>query len=112
MAAGDLALRGYMGDEMAASIMRDAWLSAGWIASERMLRLPLLAGSDPDDASTVAAVLSLTPILPPGFARHIDVDGTMVRPRAACYVPRCARPYRKSTTGVAAGNAPVMPALT
>jgi hypothetical protein len=79
MASSDLALRGHMGEETSASIMRDAWLGAGWIASERLMRIPPMRGLDPDDASTVAAALALTPMLPPGLARSIEVDGPTVR---------------------------------
>jgi hypothetical protein len=78
MVATDLALRGHFDDATAAQIMRDSYLGAGWIASERIAKLRGIdtSGATADD---VAAVLALTPMMPPATQRAIDVNGDVVR---------------------------------
>jgi len=77
MAATDLALRDRFGREVARDMMRDAWLGASWITSERLARAQ---GSDAAEsgAGALARVLALTPMIPPGFDRAIAVDGDRV----------------------------------
>jgi hypothetical protein len=77
MAATDLALPAYFDGAITEGILRDAWLGAGWIASERLARL--LAMPEERTAADVATGLALTPILPPGFDRRITVDDGGVR---------------------------------
>jgi hypothetical protein len=75
MAATHLALPGNFDATQTSTIMRDAWLGAGWIVSERLVRA---LGISDAGSEELARVLSLTPIFPPGFDRRITVDGDRV----------------------------------
>ena len=75
MAATHLALPGNFDAAQTATIMRDAWLGAGWIVSERLVRALRISDAGGED---LARVLSLTPIIPPGFDRRITVAGDRV----------------------------------
>lgn len=70
MAASDLAVRDHFDADTTHTMMLNAWESAGWIASERLARL--LPPGDVTD--TLARVLALTPMLPPGFERQVQID--------------------------------------
>jgi hypothetical protein len=74
MCASDLALRDRFGADTARGIMADAWVGASWIASERLARGQTAA--DPIDR--LAAVLSLQPMIPPGFTRQVEIAGEAV----------------------------------
>jgi hypothetical protein len=69
MCASDLALQDRFGAETATGILTDAWAGASWIASERLVRARSAAGPVAD----LASVLSLHPMIPPGFARRVEV---------------------------------------
>jgi hypothetical protein len=77
MVSSDLALRDHFDPSTAKQIMRDSFLGAGWVASERLNRLRGVAPATAT-ADDVAAALSLTPMLPPGFSRTVRTDGDRV----------------------------------
>ena len=78
--ASDLALRDRFGADTARGILTDAWVGASWIASERLARICGAA----DGIEDLASVLALQPMVPPGFARRVELtdDGvsTELRP--------------------------------
>ena len=74
MCATDLTLRDRFDDDTARDILRDAWVGASWITSERLARLR----GGGEALEDLAAVLALQPLLPPGFARRVDATGDRV----------------------------------
>jgi hypothetical protein len=72
MCSGEIALAERFGAEKARDLIADAWLATAWVASERLRDLLGNAGD-------VATILALTPAIPPGFERAVDVDGRRVR---------------------------------
>ena len=83
MCASDLALRDRFGTDTARGILTDAWVGAGWIASERLAR----AAGAAADLEGVASVLSLQPMIPPGFRRRVDLAGDAVHVELRPEVP-------------------------
>ena len=74
VAATDLALRGHLGDDVARDVIEQAWIGASWVLSERLVK----ALGTSSDADGLAWVLTLTPAIPPGFDRRVEVDGDHV----------------------------------
>ncbi len=74
VASTDLALRGHLGEDIARDIVEQAWVGASWILSERLVK----ALGTSTDADGLARVLALTPAVPPGFDRRVEVDGDRV----------------------------------
>jgi len=83
MCASDLALRDRFGTDTARGILTDAWVGAGWIASERLVR----AAGAAADLEGVASVLSLQPMVPPGFRRRVELAGDAVHVELRPVVP-------------------------
>lgn len=77
MVSSDLALREHFDASTAAQIMRDSFLSAGWVASERLNRWHGVAPGQ-GTAEDVVTALSLTPMLPPGLSRTVRNEGDRV----------------------------------
>jgi hypothetical protein len=77
MVSSDLALRDHFDTSVATQIMRDSFLGAGWVASERLNRWRGVA-TDSTTAADVATALSLTPMLPPGLTRALHTEGNRV----------------------------------
>jgi hypothetical protein len=101
MASTDLALAGHFAADVVDAIMRDAWLGAGWIASERLVRL---LGPAATAAETLAAVIALTPMLPPGCRRSVEVEGDRVRVTLDAAHPGLFDPAHPGWTGRFAGG--------
>lgn len=57
--------------DLGRAAMDEGWTTPAWIVGERVARAAGI-GSGPDAA---AALLALTPVLPPGFDRDVAVDG-------------------------------------
>ena len=75
------------------------WVGVAWLTSERLAdRL----GARDGGAAGVAAVLALQPILPPGFARDVSVDGDRVRARPHRLGARSARSRAPGSPGLLA----------
>jgi hypothetical protein len=105
MVSSDLALRDRFDPSIAAQIMRDSFLGAGWVASERFNRS---RGVAPGTATVedVATALSLTPMLPPGCARAVRTDGDRVHLELESVMAGLLDPSHPGWTGVLAAGDP------
>jgi hypothetical protein len=103
MVSSDLALRDHFDRPTAAQIMRDSFLGAGWVASERLNRSRGVAPGTAT-ADDVAAALALTPMLPPGCSRTVRVDGDRVNLELESEVPGLIDPSHPGWTGVLASG--------
>jgi hypothetical protein len=83
VAAGELTLSDRFGDARAREMIAATCVGAGWVVSER---LAAALGASPD-ATGLSSVLALHPMLPPGVARAVTVDGDRVRMTLAAGVP-------------------------
>jgi hypothetical protein len=75
VASNELALAKRMDLDEARKIQDEGWLSSSWIFAERLARLLDLG----DGVEAVAGVLALTPAIPPGIDRTVEVDSDRIQ---------------------------------
>ena len=74
--SADLALSERLGQAVARELLGAQWIAVSFVAARR---LAAALGRSGGGADAVAAVLALLASLPPGFARHVEVQGSRVR---------------------------------
>jgi hypothetical protein len=105
MVSSDLALRDRFDASVAGRIMRDSFLGAGWVASERLNRWRGVAPGEAT-AEDVATALSLTPMLPPGLTRDVRAGGDRVDLQLDPHVPGLLDASHPGWLGVLAAGDP------
>ena len=73
-AANEASISEHVDKRLGPTAMEEGWIMPAWIVGERVARA-LGLGTGPE---AVATLLGFTPVLPPGFDRHVTVDGDRV----------------------------------
>lgn len=99
--SADLALGERFGADAAREMLANAWTGAAWISSERLAAALKLRGAGVEGLATV---LALQPVLPPGFDRRIELDGTRVRVELTPVIDGLLEPGHPGWSGLLAGG--------